>query len=753
MSGRNGSANNAGDVPQPGEVYAPEAPARPILQTLARRWYFVLASLVLGAGGSALYIWKAPRIYEATATIEVSRPPRIIESKELLEESGEFLQKQCAMIQSGPILAGALENTPGLDRLGTFTEAAESAVAYLRDHLDAVVGRAGLIQVSCESPYPKDAEQVVGAVVDAYSKRANEQKKGVVREVLALLQRELVTWDGRRKQKQAAVFEFQQSQLFPFRSKHPELSFRGEKGSMAVARLLSLNEALTTAAIETIKAESNYKHMQAMAKDPNQVKQLVDAQRARGGSIYVETEDARLEGERNSLEVQLRMLREDRKGQHPAIQRLEKRIAEINAKLRDRNQKFANAQVAIAKQEYETAKTKEATLRQQEAGQRKKVTELNQRAVELAKLESELAGLQSEYEETRGFVKVLENRINEINIAEDTGSISVTIVEPAHTPEEPKSPNVFRAAGIGVIAGLVLGIALALLRDRLDYRLRTTDEVEYLLGAPVIGAIAEMPGKRREVVARAQKVLQAPRSPFAEAYRAVRTAVYFSRRGGPCKTVLVTSPDRGEGKSTLVSNLGIAMAQAGHRTLILDADCREPVQHAFFELPSQRGLSSVLLDGTPLQEAICPTHVPRLDLLPCGPRPDRPSEMLNGEGFRDLIARLREEYDYVLLDSPPVTRVTDAQILGAVTDLTVLTLLYNESTSRATESARLNLIGVGARILGAVVNSVPLRRRRYGLYAGYAYGYGNEDRERSTESEGKDAALAPSAAVSAEEGR
>src|SRR5262249_30432476 len=151
-----------------------------------------------------------------------------------------------------------------------------------------------------------------------------------------------------------------------------------------------------------------------------------------------------------------------------------------------------------------------------------------------------------------------------------------------------------------------------------------------------------------------------PMSDVAEAYRTVRTAVYFGQSSGVAKTLLVTSPSPGDGKTTLASNLAIAMAQAGNRILLLDADFRKPTQHKIFELDKRMGLSSVLAGQAKLADAIQHTSVPGLDVLPCGPIPANPSEILNSQTFADLLEQLTGRYDHVLLDSPPVMPVTDA---------------------------------------------------------------------------------------------
>jgi len=218
--------------------------------------------------------------------------------------------------------------------------------------------------------------------------------------------------------------------------------------------------------------------------------------------------------------------------------------------------------------------------------------------------------------------------------------------------------------------------------------------------------------RRQGFVGRAQKVCKDSESDAAEAYRTVRTAVFFGAQNRKTRTVLVTSPSLADGKTTLVSNLAIAMAQAQQRTLILDADFRKPMQHNIFGIESgDMGLSSVLAGTKTLEEAIRSTEIEGLELLPCGPDVPNPSEMLSSETFAKVLDTLSNKYDRVIIDSPPVIRVTDAQILAAMCNVTLLVLRAGKSTRKSSQQARDRLLSVGARILGTVMNNVSKKNR------------------------------------------
>jgi len=211
--------------------------------------------------------------------------------------------------------------------------------------------------------------------------------------------------------------------------------------------------------------------------------------------------------------------------------------------------------------------------------------------------------------------------------------------------------------------------------------------------------------------------------------------VFFGAPKGEAKTLLITSPTPADGKTTLTSNLAIAMAQAEQRVIIVDADFRKPMQRKVFGLDHEnRGLSSVLAGTVRPEDAIHRTEIQGLDLLACGPDVPNPAEVLNSEAFAKLLELLANRYDRVVIDSPPVMPVTDALILGAVCDVAVLVLRAEKSTKKTCQQARHGLLSVGAHLLGVVVNDVP-KKGRYGYYGSYGYYYGDGHREKRGDTE------------------
>jgi len=349
-------------------------------------------------------------------------------------------------------------------------------------------------------------------------------------------------------------------------------------------------------------------------------------------------------------------------------------------------------------------------------------------ALELNAKEAEYMQLQSNVERTRKMVDMLDSRIKEINVNDvESQPLTTQTLELARAEDKPSKPRKPLVLMTALMMGLVLGTGLGLMRDWMDHRLRSAEDITASLGMPVLGVVPHMSAKHN-LVARGQAVSLEPMSESAEAYRTVRTALFFGASGADAKTFLMTSPAPGDGKSTSASNLAIAMAQAGHRTLLIDCDFRKPTQHKIFELDDKIGLSSVIAGQAPLRDAVQRTRVARLQVLPCGPIPSNPAEILNGKRFAQVMDVLVRAYDRIVIDSPPVMPVTDSRILAASADVTLLVLRANKSTHRLSVHARDGLASVGANMLGVIVNDVPRRRSGYGYGYGYGYygSYGND---------------------------
>jgi len=289
------------------------------------------------------------------------------------------------------------------------------------------------------------------------------------------------------------------------------------------------------------------------------------------------------------------------------------------------------------------------------------------------------------------------------------------IISEAQVPEEPFEPQPLRNGVLGVVVGLMLGVGLAFLRETLDDRVRSREQLERITGWQAIGLVPVIPQAKNgehDLVA-----IEAPTSPPTEAFRSLRTAVQFVGLEKPLAVVQVTSSKPGEGKTTTASNLAVALAQAGKRVVLLDADLRKPRLHHEFGLPNGKGFTTMLLDATLSPGAFHRTAIPNLVVIPSGPPPPNPSELLSLGATRHVLDTIRGECDVLVIDSPPVLPVTDPLIISGYVDGVILVTDADSAHSKALTRTRELIEQVSADVIGVSVNKVAADQ-------GYGYGYG-----------------------------
>jgi polysaccharide biosynthesis transport protein len=315
---------------------------------------------------------------------------------------------------------------------------------------------------------------------------------------------------------------------------------------------------------------------------------------------------------------------------------------------------------------------------------------------------------------------VLKDQLAQMQVsgAVDTGDVA--LVTPAQAPASPSSPKPAQDALLGLAAGLALGLGVAFLRESLDDRLTSKEAAEHAGGAPVLAMTPAITSWRRQKRPLIVTVID-PTSPAAESYRSLRTSLQFARQGQPLRSVVLTSPGVSEGKTSTLANLGAVFAQAGERVVLVSGDLRRPRIGDFFGLDEHEGLTSVLLGQRTLEEALLPVPgFSRLTLLPSGPVPPNPAELLNSAQAQEIFARLRHHFDLVLIDSPPVLPVTDPAVIARHADATLLLAAAGQTRRADLRRAAEKLDQVNARVLGIVLNKVSRQTERS---YGYTYSY------------------------------
>ena len=307
---------------------------------------------------------------------------------------------------------------------------------------------------------------------------------------------------------------------------------------------------------------------------------------------------------------------------------------------------------------------------------------------------------------------------NDIEVATAGSSpVQVRLIDPGVVPAEPTSPNLALNSALGLLAGLALGIALAILRGSLDTRIHSVADVEEVTSVPVVGRI----GHDDNIAQRPLIVHDDPRSPRAEAFRTTRTNLQFFATNDDARVFVVSSASPGEGKTHVVANLAVVLAESGARVALVEADLRRPRLANVMGIEGAVGLSDVLIDRAPLEDVLQQWGPDNLTVLPAGQIPPNPSELLGSPAMREVLHELKETADYILIDAPPVLPVTDAAILSTYASGSLLISSIGQTKQQDLEQAIESLDNVGGKVLGVIVNKVPMRGSGSSRYISYRY--------------------------------
>lgn len=316
----------------------------------------------------------------------------------------------------------------------------------------------------------------------------------------------------------------------------------------------------------------------------------------------------------------------------------------------------------------------------------------------------------------------LTSSLKKASVTEQSQSVNVWVIKEAVVPRDPSSPRKILNLFLGLVLGSLGGIVLAFFVEYLDNTVKSAEEVEQRFGLTVLGAIEELKGKENQVES---FVLKEPLSPFAESYRLIRSSILLSSPGHPPRVMLFTSMAPSEGKSVTTLNIARILQQSGRKVLVIDCDMRRPRQHAIFAIPNSLGLSSFLTGNT--QENIVQSiDNGTVSLITAGPTPPNPAELLDSAKMKSLLDRMKEMYDFVLLDSPPIQSVTDSLTLSTFADGTVIVVRAGKTTYDMVANGLRKLKAINAHLLGFVLNGVGKTTGGDSYYHGY-YKYYSRD--------------------------
>ena len=567
-----------------------------------------------------------------------------------------------------------------------------------------------LVEVRAAGPNPERNTLIANAVGKAFVAYSVEMRKKFASDTFTMLQ-------GPKGEQEAALSKAE-DEVQAFREQATLVESLSAAGAgFPLDRIKLLNAELYKIQLRRVELSATAEAVQQADKDSDDVRRFLTLPVIHGAPIVKETYDRLMRAKLDLLDATASLGEK-----HPNVIAASVRAASIEAQLRE--------VIATA---VESIETEYPLLLQREKDFTAALNDENKLAVELTRKSGHYNRLQRDVERQAHVFSVIVDKMKEADLSKDVGFTNVSLIERASVPKAPESRRALRIIGLGAFLGLFLGLGLAHVLERLDDTIKAPDDLEKRLGLGLLGTIPMIPDDPEgdTPTNRATYSQHAPFSGVAEAFRSLRTNVYFSR--SDLRTILVTSAVTEEGKSLVVANLAICMAQDGKRVLLVDADLRRPMLHSAFGLNAKPGLTDHLIHGTPIEQLAQTFSVQRADadeleklhVLTSGTHCPNPAELLGSEGMTRFMQQASRQYDIVILDSCPVLAVADTALLAARCDGTLFITRAETSSREATEHAVKQVLAVRGKLLGGVLNGLRSFGRG-GYYHYYHYGkYGH----------------------------
>jgi capsular exopolysaccharide synthesis family protein len=708
------------------EVGSPEAGSSARLD-LAKSWRALLKYrwLVLGVVVSVFTIvlaWnlRKPRIYQAQATLIIEpQAPNVLGGQHEVVELGsgsgswmgiDYYNTQQRILKSWSLAQRVVQQF-GLSRnphlVGPVAPSTSEDV--LLNHATAGVQSRVVVQpvkdsrvfgLAIQDTDPQFAADLANQVAEVFTEQNLTLKLDVTKDATRWVAERLDLAKEEVRQKEQALYEF--------KHKNNILSVALEDSQNMISNaLLQFSKALTDTRRTKIDLESRRNAVELLLKSD-----ALDAPPTPGGVAA------------NTLDVVRTAFLEDRR----KLSQLEQRYGPKHPEVLSARARMEASHADMEREAHKVIVSMDAEIRaltETESRYSREVDRLKHDALALNEKEVDYKRLLREASNAAELYTLLLKRHNESGLQQDNRANNIRILDKARVPSAPVSPNLKNVIVLGIALSLFLGIGLAFVLDLLDRTVKTQEDIEQVMGSPVLGFVptvqeaGELANGARELY-----VLEHPTSTVAESCRVVRTNINFCSAARPLRSLVVTSSGPMEGKTMNVINLGIVMAQSGQRTIIVDTDMRRPRLHKLMKVANEKGLSNLILGDVRQEEVVKSTECPNLYVLPCGPHPPNPAELLQTEKFTGVVQQLMRSYDRVIFDSPPLLPVTDAAILSQVVDGTVVIVRAARTTRDALLRARRHLAAVNANIIGVVINDVDVRSSKYaGYYYYYNYNY------------------------------
>jgi capsular exopolysaccharide synthesis family protein len=707
----------------------------------------LFTSLFVAVLLAGLYYATAPRLYESNSRLYVLQMGSNVLDEAIESQGGvrENMANYQGVLTSDVVLEEVLQKLPAKHRVDLKDVPRDKWIAAIRKQLGvSAPRRTNLIDVRYRSRDPQAAAAIVNHVVDSYLKLMREIHKSSASEDVEFL--------TRKREKLDEEMRAINSELIMLKRQMQIISGPDNQTiNPAAERLQELNKHLIDAMNRTREARSTMQAIREAAARGEDIHQFALQQiEVVGKEVFMRQmglnpQDSWLDGRTRQQLINDQVAYKNDSAElgpnHPRMQMLAARIWERQKWLAERPAKISSQMIHLAKtrltptllnmsaQKLRYAELREQALRDEFNSESQVVSSFEALMGRIRLLNFDLA-------RKRELAIALATRISRTDLGKERGGLRTKIVSQPKVAKAPVSPRLLVVALVALVGGLGTGLGMIYVLDYFDDRFRSPEELQVQAGLPVLAIVGELPGDSESVGLESVRTFDEPNGSESEAFRTLRTALTFSSE--PTTRLVVTSTEPGDGKTTVLVNLAVAFAQSGKRTLVIDADMRRPGLTALMDLRGQQGLSTILRSELPLETATTPnvltTPLDMLDVIPSGPRPVNPAELLHGTRFSELLAWAESVYDQILIDAPPALAVTDAAIISRQVDGALLVVRPDKNRRRMVVRVTESLAGVGANVLGAVINHVTAEAGQD--YYGYGYGYQYDGGEAAVESTG-----------------
>jgi capsular exopolysaccharide synthesis family protein len=722
------------------------APRNPV-QVIWQRKRYVLLGLIVGLAGGAAFQSQHAAVYQTGAQVLVVKKRAdalpIPGSDSASSYYDDYIATHLVLIKS-PLIVGRAVKKHHLGALPSFANAGDPTPAIMGGLTAARDGKefstTNIVNLTYRGSSADDCPVVLAAVIDSYKDFLDETYRNVSDSTLELITKARDLLDKDLKEKRLRYRAFRESN--PLAAD----AIPRDGVTPAQARMSELESRRLTLLVRAAEIEDRLRAVE-QARQQGTAREVVLALSAPTAE-KPGASTAALRAELMPLLLQEQGLLKDFGEDHPQVQAVRRKI-QMTRELYAGNDAERGGNGAPDPVElYVTGlKREQANVELGRQSLARLATEEQVHSKELRRYEDDDEEYRTEIAQTHALWDQTIKRLQEINVVRDFGGYSVqTISAPAEGGRV--GAPAMQSVVAGAVLGLLLGAGLAYVLDLLDKSFRSPEEIRRRLGLPVVAHIPVLqedghPGPEALPLEWTLAAYHRPMSLEAEAYRGLRTALYFSTRGELHKIIQLTSPNMGDGKSTLAANLAITIAQSGKSVVLVDADMRRPRLHSLFGLRAEVGLSAAITGEAQLSAVLVASGVERLTLLPCGERPANPSELLTQPRFDMLLEELRNQFDFVLVDTPPLLAVTDPCVVAARMDGVLLAVRLGKNERPAAERAREILTTLQANVLGVVVNGAGKGGGAYGYeHYSYKYNYGTPYQADEGGGEGGGAAAA-----------